>query len=62
MDIATIRARARRWADIEEPVDTTDQTAQRAVRGRRMSWEEFYKLFPDRRPVNDNTGERRDAA
>lgn len=26
----------------------------RPSRGRRLSWEEFYLLRPDRRPANDN--------
>jgi hypothetical protein len=29
--------------------------ADRPVLGRRLSWEEFYQLRPDRRPANDNT-------
>ncbi|GGA47313.1 hypothetical protein GCM10011499_16390 [Pelagibacterium lentulum] len=26
----------------------------RAGRGRRLSWREFFKLRPDRKPANDN--------
>lgn len=40
----------------------TDSTHDGAYRGRRISWAEFYKLFPDRRPVNDNKEGQQDAA
>ncbi len=39
--------------------DEPDDTA-RPYRGRRMSWAEFYRLRPDRRPANDD-GKRRAA-
>ncbi|QYO75326.1 hypothetical protein [Devosia salina] len=32
------------------PAATTD----RPFRGRRMTWQEFWQLRPDRRPANDN--------
>jgi hypothetical protein len=30
----------------------------RALRGRRLTWQEFYQLRPDRRPVAANDNER----
>lgn len=31
----------------------------RAYRGRRISWREFFKIRPDRKPANDNEPEKR---
>lgn len=36
----------------------TDQFPDRPLRGRRLSWEEFYELRPDLRPANDNSSDR----
>ncbi|YBV97099.1 hypothetical protein M1D80_09445 [Phyllobacteriaceae bacterium JZ32] len=44
---------------------TTDTTTPRldgAYRGRRLSWAEFWKLRPDRRPDNDNDEKQEDVA
>lgn len=48
---------------IDNPMDATGKPARHdgAHRGRRLSWEEFYALRPDRRPDNDNQ-KARDAA
>ena len=41
----------------------TDSRLDGAFRGRRISWEAFWKMRPDRRPDNDNNKEAsRDAA
>lgn len=37
---------------------TTDSTLDGAHRGRRMTWAEFYKMRPDRKPANDNQQKR----
>ncbi len=29
--------------------------ADRPILGRRLTWQEFYQMRPDRRPANDNT-------
>lgn len=31
-----------------------DAFPERPLRGRRLSWEEFYAMRPDLRPANDN--------
>ncbi len=41
---------------------TTETEHDGAHRGRRISWEQFYKMFPNRRPANDNQKDERDAA
>lgn len=30
------------------------EESSRPYRGRRLSWTEFYRLRPDRKPANDN--------
>ncbi|WP_161939548.1 hypothetical protein [Paramesorhizobium deserti] len=38
----------------DSTTDTTTPRLDGAHRGRRISWTEFYKLFPDLKPSNDN--------
>lgn len=35
-------------------LDDLPSDTDRPNRGRRMTWAEFYRLRPDRRPANDN--------
>lgn len=32
----------------------TEPETDRPLRGRRLSWEEFYRVRPDLKPTNDN--------
>ena len=42
---------------------TTESTQTGAFRGRRLSWDAFYRLRPDLKPAaNDNDAERKEAA
>lgn len=63
MDIATIRARARRWAEHDAKVPFRDERLFRMngtnPTGRRPRSFELPQLL---RPANDNVEERRDAA
>ncbi|WP_172401998.1 hypothetical protein [Ensifer aridi] len=34
-----------------------DEFPERPLHGRRLSWEEFYRLRPDLKPANDNRAE-----
>lgn len=43
------------------PNQRPGEDSDRPYRGRRMSWEEFYKMRPDLRPANDDGKQERAA-